>query len=55
VAKLLGQTLAEEEKADKLRTSISPSLVDSSESEEDDEGDDGESTKAKRKTAVSRR
>lgn len=51
VAKLLGQTLAEEEKADKLLTAISPSLLDASESE-----DDGgrEKTKAKSKTAAHR-
>jgi Mn-containing catalase len=51
VAKLLGQTLAEEEKADKLLTSISPSLLDASESEE---GDSSENTRVKRKTPSGR-
>lgn len=51
VAKLLGQTLAEEEKADKLLTNISPSLMDSSESEEED---DLEATRTKSKTAAHR-
>jgi Mn-containing catalase len=51
VAKLLGQTLAEEEKADKLLTNISPSLMNSSESKEED---DLENTKAKSKTAAHR-
>jgi len=51
VAKLLGQTLAEEEKADKLLTNISPSLMDSSTSEEED---DLENTRAKSKTVAHR-
>ena len=51
VAKLLGQTLAEEEKADKLLTGISSSLLDVSEGE-DDEG--SEKRRAKGKTATHR-
>jgi hypothetical protein len=43
--------LAEEEKADKLLTNISPSLMDSSESEEED---DLEATRTKSKTAAHR-
>jgi ferritin-like metal-binding protein YciE len=49
VARLLGQTSAEEEKADKLLTSISPSLMDASDSEDED---DSESTGTKSKTGA---
>jgi Mn-containing catalase len=47
VAKLLAQTLAEEEKADELLTNISPSLLD--QSEDEDQGDE-KSVKAKAAT-----